>query len=493
MKILLINPPYRRLMGVGSSYFPLGLGYLAAILEKDGYEVKIYNGEVPKKGEGENHSKYKGGDFIHIMSSHQQYLKNVGDDSFFVWQQLKKSFDEFDPDLVGISVRTPMLKSALKINQLVKSWKKNCLIIWGGSHPTILPEEVMALPEVDFLAYGEGEYTLLDLVRILERGGNFSNVAGIYYKSFNGKIIKNPRREYIKNLDILPLLARHLVFNDDLYVPGAYADLMGSRGCPFFCTYCSAHSLWGREIRYRSVPKIVEEIKILKNNYGCEILRFIDDNLTLRREWIEGLCNALIAENVGVRWGCLSRANLIDEKLLQLMVKAGCYRVDIGVESGSPRILELMKKNITLDDILRVDRLFDKYGIDWTAFFITGFPYETMEDLRATARFMKKINPYRLVLSNFTPYPGTEDYERAKQLGVLPEKMDWGIFDHNSPHNFFMKNISREKYQKFFYNLSKYVSMRNTHRIRGRELYYLSHPLSLFRKIKKFIKKRLWE
>ncbi len=173
------------------------------------------------------------------------------------------------------------------------------------------------------------------------------------------------------------------------------------------------------------------------------------------------------------------------------MVKAGCYRIDIGVESGSSKILKMMKKEIKLDDVLRVDRLFDKYGIDWTDFFITGFPYETMEDLRMTADFMKRINPYRLVLSNFTPYPGTEDYERAKELGVLPTNIDWGLYDHNSPNNFFMKNVGRDEYQKFFNDLSNYVSLRNTHRIKGKELYYLKNPISLLRKIIRFVEKRI--
>jgi radical SAM superfamily enzyme YgiQ (UPF0313 family) len=135
--------------------------------------------------------------------------------------------------------------------------------------------------------------------------------------------------------------------------------------------------------------------------------------------------------------------------------------------------------------------LLDKYGIDWTAFFITGFPYETMDDLQMTADFMKKINPYRLVLSNFTPYPGTEDYERAKELGVLPVNIDWGLYDHNSPNNFFMKNVNREAYQNFFNKLSDYVSLRNTHRIRGREFYYLKNPISLLRKIIRFVAKRI--
>ena len=503
----MVNPPYRRLMGVGSPYFPIGLGYLAAVLEKAGYEVKIYNGEVSRSSmphdmpRGEEKSRYphKGGDFSAIMSAHQLYLKNLEDKDFFVWQEFKKSLAEFNPDLVGITARTPMLNSAIKAGQLIKEWKKSCPIVWGGSHPTIMSEEIISRPEADFLVYGEGECSLLDLVRAIEGGQkDYSNARGIYYKDSNGGVIKNEPREYIKNLDELPLPARHLVFKDDLYVPGAYADLMGSRGCPFLCTYCSAQSMWGRQLRYRSVADVIKEIKVLKNDYHCEIIRFIDDNLTLDRQWLEDLCQAIIDEKIDIKWGCLSRVNLIDENILKLMIKAGCYRIDIGVESGSPRILKMMKKEIKLADVLRADKLFDKYGIDWTAFFITGFPYETTEDLKMTADFMKQINPYRLVLSNFTPYPGTEDYERAEELGVLPfdfargkPQIDWGLYDHNSPNNFFMKNVGREEYYDFFNRLSDYVSLRNTHRIRGRELYYLKNPVSLLRKVARFVEKRI--
>ncbi|MDP2946949.1 MAG: radical SAM protein [Nanoarchaeota archaeon] len=491
MKILLVNPPYRRLRGVGAVYFPLGLGYLASILDKAGNDVKIYNGEVPRDKQEYEINKYKGGDFSHIMSTHQNYLRNLKDEEFFVWQQFKKSLEEFEPDLVGVSVRTPMLDSALEINHLVKKWNKNCLVIWGGSHPTILPEESIILPGVDFLVYGEGERTMLELVEAIEKKNEFSKIKGLYYKTIDGKFIKTPQRQYINNLDELPFPARHLVFEEDIYLPSGFSDLMGSRGCPFLCSYCSAHSLWGRNVRYRSVANIIEEIKILKDKYHCEELRFLDDNLTLNRLWIEELCNLLIKEKINLKWSCLTRVNLIDENLLKLMIKAGCYGIDIGVESGSPRILEMMKKGITLNDVLRGDRLFNKYGISWTAFFITGFPYETREDLLATANFMKKINPYRIVLSNFTPYPMTEDYNAAEKLGVLPEHIDWGRLDHNSPDNFFMKNIKQEEYKKFFQELNDYVSLRNTNKIKGKEIYYLKHPLSFFRKTYKFIKKRI--
>lgn len=490
MKILLINPPYRRLMGTGSAYFPLGLGYLAGVLEKEGHNVKIYNGEVPRNKK-EYESNHKGGDFKHIMSSHAEYLKNLKDKDFFVWKEFKKSLNDFNPDLVGITARTPMLSSALEINRLVKEWNKDCLTVWGGAHPTVLPDEIIAMPGVDFLVYGEGELSLADLAKTIEEKKDFSKVRGIYYKTADGKIVKNPAREYISDLDKLPFPARDAVFEEDLYTAGARSDLMASRGCPFMCTYCSAQSIWGRKIRYRPIPDVIKEIKVLRDKYGCEIIRFVDDSITVVRPWIEELCHALIKENLDVKWGCLTRVNLLDEPLLKLMVKAGCYRIDVGVESGSPRILEMMKKSITLDDVLRAAKLLDKYGIDWTAFFLTGFPYETKEDLEATAKFMKKINPYRVVLSSFTPYPGTEEYERAKQMGVLPKNIDWGLFDHNSPHNFFMKNVNREEYRKFFRNLSDYVSLRNTSKIRGKEMYYLSHPISFLRKVVKFVKKRI--
>lgn len=492
MKILLVNPPYRRLGGVGSVYFPLGLGYLAAVLERANYEIKIYNGEAPRSSEECDAVKnYKGGDFSGLMSHHEEYFKNLKDDNFFVWQQFKKSLDDFRPDLVGILVRTPMLISALRTSRLVKEWNKNCIVVWGGPHATIMPEESMQKPEVNFLAYGEGEETLLQLVKTIEKSGDFSGINGIYYKDDSGKIIKNPAREYIKDLDKLPFPARHLVFDEDFYPEGSMLDLMGSRGCPFSCSYCSAHSLWGRNVRYRSVANVIEEVKVLRDRYNCTTIHFVDDSFTFNPAWVKELCEVLIREKLDVKWGCLTRVNLINDELLRIMVEAGCYRADVGVESGSPRILQMMRKGITLEDVLRGDRLFDKYGIGWTAFFITGFPYETMEDLKATLSFMKKINPYRIVLNNFTPYPATEDYERAKGLGVLPKDMDWGHFSHHSPDNFFMKNVDREEYREFFQNLSDYVSLRNTSRIRGREFYYLKHPSAFARKVQQFIKRRI--
>ncbi len=491
MKILLINPPYRRLRRVGSVYFPIGLGYLAGVLEKAGYEVKIYNGEVPRAKDEQKKNKYKGGDFSHIMFSHQEYIKNLEDDNFFVWQEFKKSLNDFKPDLVGVSVRTPMLGSAEKISRFVKEWNKNCFVVWGGSHSTIMPEESLKNSNIDYLVSGEGENVLLDLVKTLENSGDVSKVKGLYYKNNQAEIIKNSCTKFIQNLDEVPFPARHLVFEEDLYPEGSMQDVMGSRGCPFLCSYCSAQSSWGRKGRFRSIKNIIEEVKILRDKYGCDYLRFMDDTITIKRDWIEELCREMIKQKIGVKWACLTRVDRIDEKLLKLMIKAGCYRVDVGVESGSPRILKKLKKGITLEQVKKSDRLFNKYGIDWTAFFITGLPYETKEDLQATAKFMKVINPYRMVLSNFTPYPATKDYERTKTLGMLPDKIDWSLLDHNSPDNFFMKHVDRGYYQKFFQELSDYVSMRNTHRIRGREIYYLKHPIDFLRKVKEFIKKRI--
>jgi len=477
-------------MNTGYAYFPLGLGYIAGVLNENGNNCLIYNGEAPRS-EDESKPKFKGGDFSSIMSAHQEYLANLDDKNFFVWNQFEETLNEFNPDIVGILVRTPLVNSAMMINKLVKNWKKNCLIVWGGPHPTVAPDEVMSMPEVDFLVYGEGEYTMVELVQSLKDKKNLEGIKGLYYKDGSGKVFKNQKREYIQDLDKLPFPARSMVAKGDIYVPGAYADLMGSRGCPFQCSYCSAYSTWGRKTRYRSIPSIMEELRLMKDKYNCEIVRFVDDTLTIDRNWVKELCQALIKENLGIKWGCLTRINLIDDDLLNLMVKAGCYRIDVGIESGSPRILQMMKKGITIKDIFRGSKLLDKYGFDWTAFFLTGFPYETMEDLKATAKIMKKINPYRMVLSSFTPYPGTEEYDRARSAGVLPEKINWGMYDHNSPHNFFMKNVSKEDYRKFFNDLSDWVSMRNTHRIRGKELFYLTHPVSFVRKFFKFAKKRI--
>lgn len=477
-------------MNTGYAYFPLGLGYVAGVLNENGHNCLIYNGEAPRSG-NEGKPKFKGGDFSSIMSAHQEYLVNLEDENFFVWKQFKETLNEFNPDMVGILVRTPLVNSAMMINKLIKNWKKECLIVWGGPHPTVAPDEVMVLPEVSFLVYGEGEYTMVELAQALETKKSLAGIKGLYYKDASEKVFKNPKREYIQNLDELPFPARDMVVKGDIYVPGAYADVMGSRGCPFQCSYCSAHSTWGRKTRYRSIPSIIEELRLMKDKYNCEIVRFVDDTLTINRKWVEELCQALIKEKLGIKWGCLTRINLIDRNLLKLMARAGCYRIDVGIESGSPRVLQMMKKGINIKDIFKGSKLLDKYGFDWTAFFLTGFPYETMEDLKETAKIMKKINPYRMVLSSFTPYPGTEEYDRARSAGVLPEKINWGMYDHNSPHNFFMKNVSKEDYRKFFNDLSDYVSRRNTHRIRGKELFYLTHPMSFIRRFFKFAKKRI--
>ena len=485
MKVLLINPPFQRLKALGNTCFPLGLGYVAAGAAGNKHDVRIYDAEMPQKGE-----QLQAIDNVSLLRSHEIYVKALCSEDHHIWREVSGILNSYQPDIVGISVMTPLYGSAKKITSLCKQYSRDCIICWGGVHPTLMAEEVLQIEsDVDYLIRGEGDIAFRELLWHLERNTReFNKIEGLSYRH-NGSIIHNTRR-IIEKLDALPFPGRELILNE-IDDNRSFRNMMCSRGCPFNCAYCSSAEFWRKRVGFRSVLSIVSEIEHLHDKYGVTELEFWDDSFTINRRRTIELCEELISRNLKISWWCNTRADCIDDDLLKIMRKAGCNVMHIGVESGSEQTLAYLNRRLSLKDIKNASKLLKKNGISWYAYFMIGFPYETVEDIEKTTTFVKSLSASGIQMSVFNPYPETALYNICKKENLIPEHIDWSRFSHQSPENHFMKYIGLEEFRAIVYDTAKEIDAVNksfsTHlkRFSSKRRYYMENPSVFFDKLKK--------
>ena len=416
MKILLINPP----QVTRYPQPPLGLAMIAAVLEKNGYLVKIL--DLPALGFSEN--------------------------------SVPAIIRQEKPDVVGITAMTPTINLAISAAKKVKESDSNATVVLGGAHATILPEGTLQnAPEVDIIVRGEGEQTMLELVKVLENdAGSISQVSGITYRQ--GTYIRsNPPRPPISDLDALPFPAFHLlpVGKYRLHPPfgrrSPVMPIITSRGCPYRCIFCSK-DIFGRKYRGNSSAYVADEIQLLIEKFGVKEIKFYDDVFTLDRKRVIAICMQLKEQGIDIPWTCETRVNLVDGELLRVMKDAGCYMIAYGVESGNQGILNNLKKDITLERAIEAFKLTQEAEIETVAYFMIGSPGETPRTVKETIEFGKRLDPDFAQFSITTPYPGTELYRLAAQEGCAPGKWDEYVYaDLRSAGNpsFRTKTLSMEE------------------------------------------------
>ena len=496
MKVLLINPPARRLAGIRNVYFPIGLGYLAASLEKAGFSAGLYNAENPR----EELKELITGKYAALTSEYEKYSKALKDDSHFVWKEIRYTIQKFQPDAVCIRAATSNINCVQKIADIVKEYSRDCHVIIGGPHATLAPAETLRYRNFDFIVRNEGEVTIVELCRLLENGKkevnrkNLEKINGLSFRQ--GKaVIHNKPRDFIKDINTLPFPARHLSLYPELYSKNDWGCIVGGRGCPFNCGFCSANLQWGRMLRLRSVDNVLDEITLVIEKYGSNEFFFWDDTFTANRQRTMDLCKRLLDEKIRISWSCTTRVNVIDDELLSLMKKAGCNRIDIGVESGSERMLKLINKRIDLNQVETAVKLINKHRIMCNAFFMVGFPDETIEDVKKTAELIKRIKSH-VCLSIFTPYPGCDLYDRTVELGMLPKEMDWSTISHHSPENHFVKNIKKEDFRKIVGMMIDLVDRHNDSfsmkmaYVMSKLGFYIKNPFAFAKEVKTYLKSR---
>lgn len=484
MKILLIDPPYDRIVGLKSEWFPLSLVSIATYLKsKDFPDVKVYHAEH------DNSNTYKS--IVQYSEDLLLYKKILKDDNHIIWQEIKNTIITFRPTVLGISVLSAKRDSALKIAKICKEINKNIVVVAGNHHATTNSDEILQDRNVDFVIRGEGEATFNDFLEELRsQHHDFKHIKGLSFRD-GPIIIHNEGREFIKNLDDIPYPDRNLIMGIENYDPSQLGMVMTSRGCPYSCTFCGSMNMWHQKVRWRSLESVFSEIEELQNKFGVRNITFMDDAFTINKKRLQEFCNQLLERKIDVSWSCLTRVDHIDDETIKILKKAGCTKVTVGIESGNDRILQLMDKKIDLKQVKEAVNILKKNKMYWAAFFMFGLPSETKEEMMDTLTFMKKIKPDWSYVSIFTPYPGTKMYDQAVDLGVIKEMPDYTLYTHQSPYIPFSGKISEEegtKVAKFI--LEEFHKYNSSYRLlikRALTRNYLKNPCLLVDDLKKVI------
>lgn len=405
MKVLLINPAIRE--WAKPNCFPSGLGYLAAMLTRAGHDVEVFDMNATRPA-------YE--DFLNFIA-------------------------ESDYDIAGVGGIITIYKTIKRIVADLKRLHPDRPVMMGGSCATSAPHVMMAHTPADFLCIGEGEFTVPELVGAIGSGGDLSKVKGVWFRGADGKPVAGQPRPVIKDLDALPFPRWELfpmeaycvnpigAVNVNKWLDGGAAaadaprsmNLTPSRGCAYKCTFCY-HDFMGAGFRHRSARNIYEEIMAIREMYDIHYFHFTDDCFITNRKNVLEFCDILLRENAGIEWGCAGRVNLMTEPLVARMREAGCILLGYGIESGSQKVLDLMKKKATVGQAKNAIRLTQKY-MGWAdCSFIVGMPGETRETIRETIDFCKDVNLNPEVIFFATPYPGTELYEIAMKAGKIPDE-----------------------------------------------------------------------
>ncbi|EKQ52490.1 MAG: Fe-S oxidoreductase [Methanobacterium sp. Maddingley MBC34] len=398
MKVLLINPPYfnSKYKFIGLVAPPLGIAYIAAVLEENGIDVEIIDAAALE------------------MS----------------WETLENEIKRISPGLVAVTALTPTIDKAMQTAELAKKTCPQATVVMGGYHPTFNYQEMLERDYVDIVVMGEGEYTMLELVETLDEGGDLKNVKGIAYKD-----VVTPTRPIIEDLDELPFPARHLLPMDHYKILNMKlhtATMISGRGCPMQCSFCASAALHGNKLRMRSPMNVVDEMEHLINDHDSGMIAFMDDTFTLKPSRVEEICDEIKKRDIDVYWGCTARADTLSEKLLRKLSDSGCITMFLGVESADQQQLDRVNKQMTIEKIRQAFKLSRENDIRTIASVVLGMPGDTKESIERTIKFVRELNPSYALFSLATPYPGTRFYQEAVQDNLIKVK-DWSKYTLLSP------------------------------------------------------------
>ncbi len=429
MKVLLIQPPFTIFRTEPKKcHPPLGLAYLAAVL-KESHEVMV----LDALAEGYENEKIIDKEFMRYGLS---------------FEDIKKRIATYAPDAVCIScLFSSQSINVYKICEAAKEVNNEIITILGGAHPSAVPDETLSDKNVDFVVIGEGEFILKKLLGHMEAKENVQEIGGIGFKR-DGSIWINRRKEYGANLDELPFpywdifpLKKYYEINNPHGNPAKrvpFLPVITSRGCPFECIFCSVHNVWGRIYRVRSAVNVLSELSYLTDRFGIREILFEDDNLTLDKGRAIGIFKGIIDKGFGIVWNAPNgvAVQTLDGEMLELMKRSGCYSISIGVESGDEYVLKnIIRKPIVLSNIKPIVMQAKKLGLETTAFFVVGFPGETIKNIRNTFRFARSLNVDTANFFFASPLPGTRLLELFKEKRLVDKNLDYLKLKSDQPYS----------------------------------------------------------
>jgi len=389
--VLFINPISRE---NPPAYLPYGILLVAAYLRENGYEVKIYDRNADK--------------------THPTKI-------------LKK----YNPRIVSFSVLTgPPINDAASVSRIVKKEMPDTPIVWGGLHPTFFGDHCLRENYIDYIIKSEGEFAMLQLVDfLLKKKGDLAKIKSIGYKK-DSKIKQNQLGDFIEDLTSMPMPAWDLIdmekYVQSRFYAGRIVTINTSRGCPFRCKFCFNQILNKGRWRGISAERIFEQFKLLKDGYKMTGIQIYDDNFDAGTKRLKEFCDILIREDMDIKWHHFSRVNYTNRERIAMEKKAGCCMLEFGVESGSPRILEFIQKDETVEMIKRAFKICKDQGMYSSALFMVGIPTETIEDVNMTIKLVDSLGAHQTIGTIYKPYPNTPLYDHCVKQGrfKLPDKIE---------------------------------------------------------------------
>jgi anaerobic magnesium-protoporphyrin IX monomethyl ester cyclase len=468
MKVLLVRPPtVMGEMAQSALQHPLGLLYLAAALECAGHEAQLLDLEVEP---------------LDLESFADRVLRET-------------------PAVLGFTAMTPHINVVETLARAAKKVLPTVFAVAGGPHPSALPERTLTeFASLDAVVFGEGELTLVELADRLASGAAVSGLAGAATRR-DGAVAVGPRRPVVEDLDRLAPPARHLLDLENYAhaaVPGLSQDfvritqLLTSRGCPYGCIFCASRHTLGRKLRLRSAGRVVQEVRQCMDHYGFNHFSLSDDQFTMDRKRTAKLLEGI--RRLGVSWDCDARVDLVDAEMLGEMARSGCKKVGFGVEAGSPRILGLLQKGITIEQVIAAFRDARRAGLMTAAYFMIGaHPDETEDDVWASIKLAASLRADFATFSVAVPLPGTALYEMMRSEGLIDTE-DWTRFTyyHGIPA-WRTRTISAERLvelqrtalRKFFFSPGYVVARLKRLTRKGERTYWLRGGLALLRYLRR--------
>ncbi len=421
MKILLLNLPVN--INDPSDFdalrAPYGLAMISAVLKRENWDVNLVDAQALRMGKTE---------LINLIKRTR-------------------------PDVIGMTSFTFQLADLVSFADLTKTCLPDTKIILGGPHVTAEPYSTLKNHKnIDYIIIGEGENIMTRLISCLNTRGEVDSIDGLAYRK-DGKIIVNSNPQFVKDLDTLPYADWESLpmdkYWDSLTVSKKYGMLIATRGCPYSCTFCAANVTQGYAIRKRSPEHFVGELKLLNERYGIKEFNFCDSTFNFDNKYVAGVCNEIQKLNLRIKWRCSVRADRLDRETIRIMKRSGCIGVLMGIESADPKVLGLMKKGETIDQIRAGIKLLKEENMPLPdASFVLGLPGDTPASIDMTIRLAKEISRDPKNLVGFTlasPFPGTELYEQAKKEGLSVQ--DWTKLD-SFQISYVPKSMTRSELEK---------------------------------------------